>query len=126
MGPETTETTLVGVSLPVLTVGVVAGAHIGALLVFSALPSAAVVAAFEGGVLALVGLLTVFSDGLGRTVIALCLAYSLSTALTVAALLWGSSLTGTTVGLVVTLFLVGYGVHRYELVALDLVEPTDE
>jgi len=117
---------IAGVTSPVLAVGIVAVGHVGALLALPSTPPLTAVLLLEGVLLAVLGLLTTVSDGVGRTVLFVCVLYAVSTALTWAAVIVGSSLLATTLGVVTALLLVGYGVHRYELVALGLVEGADE
>ncbi|WP_262180191.1 hypothetical protein [Haloarcula laminariae] len=121
-----TETrTVAGVAWPVLAVGLVALGHVGALLAFPSFPPVTTLALLEAMLLVLVVALVAVSDGIGRPALLVVAVYTLCTALTWAWLTVGST-TAATLGVVAVLTVAGYGVHRYELVMLDLVEATDE
>ncbi|WP_254272342.1 hypothetical protein [Haloarcula marina] len=117
--------TVAGVTLPVLVVALLAVGHVGALLVIASPPPLATVALFESVLLGAVALLTIFDDGFGSTLGVTVLSYVAATALAWLAVSTGSLL-AVTLLTVLALVLVGYGIHRYELVALGLVEPADE
>ncbi len=117
--------TVGGVTWPVLAVGTVALGHVGALLAFESFPPVTVLALLEVPLLVLVGALVAFGDGIGRPLLVVPAIYALCTAFAWAWLAVGST-TVATLGVVAVLVLAGYGIHRYELVMLDLVEASDE
>lgn len=117
--------TVAGIPWPVLAVGTVALSHVSALLAFQSFPPVTALAVLELLVLTLVCALVAFGEGIGRPLIVVAVVYALCTAFTWAWLTVGSA-TAATLGVVAILTVAGYGVHRYELVMLDLVEATDE
>jgi hypothetical protein len=124
---ETRETDSIGgFAPPVLAVGAVAAVHVGSLAVLPEFPPLQIVALIEGlGLLAVVGT-TVLSEGIGRPLAVSAVLYAVVTGGTVALIVLGTDLLVATAVIGSALALVSYGLHRYELVMLGLVEAADE
>ncbi|WP_324759606.1 hypothetical protein [Haloarcula montana] len=115
-----------GFAPPVLAVGAVAAIHIGSLAVLPEFPPLQTVALIEGiGLLAVVGT-TALGEGIGRPLAVSAVLYAVVTSGTVALIVLETDLLLATLVVVSVLALVSYGLHRYELVMLDLVEAADE
>jgi len=121
-----TETTdnWAGVAWPVLAVGLVALVHVGALLVFQSTPSLGSAATLAGVVLAALLVAIGVTEGVDPLPVT-GVAYVAATAATWAVLSVGDLLVAA-LAVVGGCALLSYGLHRYELVALDLVEVADE
>lgn len=117
--------TVAGVTWPVLAVGAVALGHVGALLAVQSFPPVTTLALLEVVLLVLVSALAALGDGIGRQLLVVPAVYALCTALAWVWLAAGST-AAATLGVVATLTMAGYVVHRYELVMLGLAGAADE
>ncbi|MDG5776176.1 hypothetical protein VB773_02265 [Haloarculaceae archaeon H-GB2-1] len=126
MSPSTGQSEIAGFSPPVLGIALIGLGHVGALLVLPREPATTTVLALEGVLLLSLLVLSVVRNGVGRELVLLSGAFVLATAGTWVLLISGTSLWWRAIAVVTVLSLVGYGLHRYELVSLGLVEVDDE
>jgi len=124
MAATETAENVTGRSWPVLAVGLVTLATVAALLVVPSTPSLVGVATLSGIVLVALLAVIAVTEGVGPLP-AMTVALVAATATAWAVLAVTDPVVATLV-IVGGLTLVSYGLHRYELVALGLVEVTDE
>lgn len=120
-----------GLSITILSpisfvVGLVAIGHLGLLLVLPANPPVAAILTVETVALAILVAGQVFAGTALRHLLVFCVLFAGVLALSITLVRVFDSVLLASVIFIAVVALFGYGIHRYELVALDIVEASDE
>lgn len=113
-------------SVPAIAVSLIAVAHVGSLLALPRAPSPMPVAALEAGLLVAVTLLLALDGASVRTLLGFAAVYAVAVGGSWLAVHAVESGLAAALGVVSAFALAGYGLHRYELASLGLVEVADE
>lgn len=117
---------IAGYTPPGLAVGAVVAVHLGALLVGPDIASVGRIVVFEGVAVVCVLGITALGDGIDRSLLVTAVGYAGAIGSVWGLLATSASLWSVTLGMIAGFALLSYGLHRYELITLGLVERTNE